>query len=257
MIVQQAAANRVPGRKGLLKRLWKMRRSTLAWRPMLIAHSPPRLRQMLGKFGSYVDMLAIDHGVFRLIYQNKFRLGARAWRSAQPAPRDIRRLARQGLRTVVNLRGERQCGSYWLERASCARYGIALADFQMRSRNPPTRNELHALRELLDKIEYPILLHCKSGADRAGLAGALYLVIKEGVPVHIAKSQLSARYGHFRHADTGVLDSFFERYIDDTRHRPMPFFEWVDNVYDCEELKRTFRAKNWAKRLVNSVLQRE
>jgi hypothetical protein len=37
----------------------------------------------------------------------------------------------------------------------------------------------------------------------------------------------------------------------------MPFFEWARTVYDPDELKRTFHAKGWANRLVDSVLQRE
>jgi hypothetical protein len=37
----------------------------------------------------------------------------------------------------------------------------------------------------------------------------------------------------------------------------MPFFEWVDNVYDPEELKRSFHANGWANRLVNDILRRE
>ncbi len=37
----------------------------------------------------------------------------------------------------------------------------------------------------------------------------------------------------------------------------MGFFEWVDAVYDPTELKRTFRSKGWANRLVDSVLRRE
>jgi protein tyrosine phosphatase (PTP) superfamily phosphohydrolase (DUF442 family) len=257
MVVQQAESGRPVKRKSLVRRLWNLRRSTLAWRPLLIAHAPSWSCRLFGRFAWYLDMLIVDHGVFRLFYQNRFRLGERAWRSAQPAPHDIRSLARQGLRTIVNLRGERQCGSYWLEQATCKRYGIALVDFKMRSRTPPTREELRALRELLDRIEYPILLHCKSGADRAGLASAFYRLLKEGAPMDLAKLQLSAWYGHFRHADTGVLDCFLEKYIEDTRHRPMPFLEWVDTVYDHEELKRSFQARGWAKRVVNGILRRE
>ena len=37
----------------------------------------------------------------------------------------------------------------------------------------------------------------------------------------------------------------------------MPFFEWVETVYDPDELKRTFQSKGWANRLVNTVLRRE
>ena len=257
MIVQDAVSDRPARRKSLARRLWKLRRGTLAWRPLLITHAPCWLRRVFGGVGLHLDMLVVDHGIFRLVYRNEFRLGERAWRSAQPAPRDIRILARQGLRTIVNLRGERQCGSYWLEQAACERHGIALVDFRMRSRTPPTREELRGLHELFERIEYPVLLHCKSGADRAGLASVLYRYLKEGAPMHEAKKELSVRYGHFRHADTGILDCFIERFIEDTREQPMPFLEWVDTVYDCEQLKRSFRTRGWATRVVDCILRRE
>ncbi|KAB2912559.1 MAG: dual specificity protein phosphatase family protein [Hyphomicrobiaceae bacterium] len=257
MVVEYAAGDRPVARKTLLRRLWHLRRCTLAWRPLLIEHAPPWSRRIFGRVASHLDMLLVDHGIFRLLYLNKFRLGNRAWRSAQPAPHHIRALARRGLRTIINLRGERQCGSYWLERAACERHGIALVDFRLRSRTPPTREELRAVRDLFEHIEYPVLLHCKSGADRAGVMSVLYLFLVEGVPMVQAKHELSLRFGHIRHSDTGVLDYFFERFIDDTRQRPMPFFEWVDTVYDGEELKRSFRAEGWARRLTDNILRRE
>ena len=37
----------------------------------------------------------------------------------------------------------------------------------------------------------------------------------------------------------------------------MPFFEWVDNVYDPVELRKSFKARGWANQLVNNVLRRE
>jgi protein tyrosine/serine phosphatase len=212
---------------------------------------------MFGPVASHLDMLFVDHGIFRVIYLNRHPLGERAWRSAQPAPHQIRALARQGLRTIVNLRGERVCGSYWLEKATCERKGIKLVNFNVKSRAAPTREEVKAAVELFDRIEYPALMHCKSGADRAGLMSVLYCFLKEGVPLEKAKQQLSPRYGHFRQAHTGILDYFFERYLADNARRPMPFLEWVDKVYDPDELKRTFRSKGWADRLVDRVLRRE
>lgn len=85
----------------------------------------------------------------------------------------------------------------------------------------------------------------------------LYLHLREGVPVAEARRQLGLRYGHFRQADTGILDYFFERYLEDTRLEPMPFFDWVERMYDPVELKRSFKARGWANRLVDSVLRRE
>ena len=220
-------------------------------------HSPHWLRRRLGPAASYLDMLLVDHGIFRMAYANIHRISDRAWRSAQPAPHHIDRFARQGIRTIVNLRGERQCGSYWLEQEACARHGLKLVNFQIRSRAAPTRKELAGARRLFQEIEYPMLMHCKSGADRVGLMSVLYRHFKEGAPIEDARKELSLRYGHVRQADTGVLDRFFERYLEDNKRRPMPFLEWVETVYDPDALKREFRSAGWARRLVDEILKRE
>lgn len=234
-----------------------MKRVTLAWRQSLLDDTPPWLRRTLGTPAQYADMLFIDHGIFRLFYLNRHVIDGRAQRAAQPAPHQIAALARQGIRTIVNLRGDRLCGSYWLEQAACKRHGITLVNCQVRSRAAPSREELRSARDMFEMIEYPMLMHCKSGADRAGLMSVLYAHLKQGQPIAEAKQQLSWRYGHFRQADTGVLDAFFERYLADTAAKPMSFFEWVETVYDPDELKRTFVAKGWANRIINSVLRRE
>jgi protein tyrosine/serine phosphatase len=102
-----------------------------------------------------------------------------------------------------------------------------------------------------------MLMHCKSGADRVGLMSALYRHLKHSVPIAVAKRELSLRYGHFRQADTGVLDFFFEQYLADNARTPLAFYEWVETVYDPAEVKRSFRARRWANRLVDSILRRE
>ncbi len=243
---------------GIAKRAKRaVRRVTGAIRRGLVDHSPQWLRRSLGPTATYLDMLLVDHGVLRLIYLNKHRLSKNAWRAAQPAPHQIRRIASKGVRTIVNLRGARLCGSYFLERKLCDELGIRLVDYTIRSRAAPSLAELRGAREILRSVEYPILLHCKSGADRAGLMSALYRHEVEGVPISEARRELAFRYGHIRQADTGILDAFFERYLKDNARRPMPFWQWVDEVYDPDELKRSFHASGWANRLVNGILKRE
>ncbi len=230
-------------KKPTWQRIWKLKRVTVGWRQPLIDHSPKWARRLLGPIGSYLDMLLIDHGIFRLAYLNRHRLGDRAWRSAQPAPHDIRAMAGLGVRTIVNLRGERLCGSYWLEQAACKKHGIELVDFMLRSRAAPKREQIRGAVELFDRVAYPVLMHCKSGSDRVGLMSVLYRHLKEGVPLEEARRQLSVRYGHFRQTHTGVLDYVFERYIADNKRTPMPFLEWVDKVYDPDEVQRAFRTR--------------
>ena len=89
------------------------------------------------------------------------------------------------------------------------------------------------------------------------MMSVLYRHLREGVPIAEARQQLSLRYGHIRQADTGILDAFFDRYLSDTAQRPMDLFEWIETVYDPDELKQTFKADTWATRLTGSVLRRE
>ena len=235
----------------------QLRQALRGWRQGIAERSPEWLRRSFGPVVSYADMLIVDHGLFRLFYVNRHRLGQQAWRSAQPAPHQIRAAAELGIRTVVNLRGPRFCGGYWLEQKACAELGLKLEDYQVRSRAAPTREEILGARDLFRRVEYPVLLHCKSGADRAGLMSVLYLITHEGVPVAQAKEQLALKFGHIRQSDTGILDYFFERYLAEDARRPMPFYEWVEHVYDADELKRSFAAKGWANVITNRILRRE
>jgi len=234
-----------------------VRRVVQGWRQGVAQRSPPWLRARLGPVASWTDMLLVDHGLFRLAYLNLHPLGRNAWRSAQPAPHQIGRIARLGVRTIVNLRGPRWCGSYWLEQEACRRHGIRLVDYQMRSRAAPTREEVIGARDLLRSLEGPILLHCKSGADRAGLMSALYLIAVEGTPVDEARKQLALRFGHIRQSDTGILDYFFERYLAANAHAPVDFFDWVIRDYDADQVKASYVAKGWANLLTNRILRRE
>jgi protein tyrosine phosphatase (PTP) superfamily phosphohydrolase (DUF442 family) len=237
------------------KRTFK--RATLGWREGLIARAPAWAKHAFGPALMQLDSLLIDHGFVRFLYLNRHRVGDKAWRAAQPGNRHIRSFAAQGIRTVVNLRGPRVCGSYWLEQEACARHGITMVDCQMRSRASPNHEELRRARELFERIEYPMVMHCKSGADRVGLMSVLYRHSKLGVPIAEAKRELSWRYGHIRQADTGILDHFFEQYLAYAAIRPISFWDWVETVYEPEAVTRSFNASGIASRILSGILRRE
>ncbi|HMN37362.1 MAG TPA: sulfur transferase domain-containing protein [Hyphomicrobium sp.] len=243
---------------GLLKRAKRsIRRKAGDWLHGAIHTAPDSLRARISPALCYFEMLILDYGIARVLYNNRHRISHEAWRSAQPAPHQIRHAARIGVKTVINLRGDQSFGTIWLEERACRQNGLTLVNFKLRSRAAPSRQELHAIRDMLGAIEYPVLIHCKSGADRAGLMSALYRHVREGVPIEQAKKELSLRYGHIRQADTGVLDHFFERYLADNARQPMEFWEWVGTRYDENDVNRSFKAKPIANRLVNTILARE
>jgi protein tyrosine phosphatase (PTP) superfamily phosphohydrolase (DUF442 family) len=240
-----------PYMRALERRYRGTRRSIRDDSPLWLRHSADYL---LDRF----DLVMIDHGIFRFIYANRHKVSDKVWRSAQPAPSDIARFVRRGVRTIVNLRGDRDCGSYRLEQAACQRHGVTLLDFKAaRSRAAPDRAFFHEAKALFERIEYPMAMHCKSGADRVGLMSALYLIFHEGRPVEEARRQLSIWYGHIKQAETGILDAVFDSYIAHNKVAPIGFLDWIDNHYDPALLTTHFGARRWGNFVVNGILQRE
>jgi protein tyrosine/serine phosphatase len=234
-----------------------LRRRSGAFLHNAIHSSPSWLKRSTAPALCYAEMLLVDYGVMRAVYANRHRIASDVWRSAQPAPHHIRWAAGRGVRTVINLRGDQSFGTRWLEEQACKRHGLKLVDLTLRSRAAPDRDELRAARDCLSSVAFPILIHCKSGADRAGLMSVLVQHLRHGVPIDEARKQLSLRFGHIRQADTGVLDYVFDRYLEDNGKSPIAFWDWVETVYDADEINQSFHASGWANRIVNGVLRRE
>jgi hypothetical protein len=89
-------------------------------------------------------------------------------------------------------------------------------------------------------MRFPALLHCKSGADRAGLAAGLVLLF-EGRTAGEAARQLSWRHLHIAGSPTGILDAFFRMYAAEGEGR-LPFLDWVRAEYHEEALRQRFKA---------------
>ena len=120
------------------------------------------------------------------------------YRSAQLTPDQMSIYVRRyNIRTVINLRGE-NLGQSWYdsEVEASQRLGIAHVDFRMSASRELTPERAKELVTLMAKSEKPLLIHCKDGADRTGLASALYLAVVEKEDPTAAAEQLSIRHGH-------------------------------------------------------------
>ncbi len=225
-----------------------------------LAHSlaPAPVLSRRERVRSWLDMLFKDHGFVRFAYWNLHRLSPVAWRAAQPAPHHLRRAKAMGVRTVINLRGRRDtCGSYILEREACEKLGLTLLDFPIRSRKALDRDTLRTAARLFSDAEHPVLIHCKSGCDRASFMSVLYLFLHEKRPLKEATRQLSIWYGHYRYARTGIVDHLFERFAAETDGRPESFLPWVETAYDPAALEASFRETWFGRVLVDRILRRE
>nr|WP_194300366.1 tyrosine-protein phosphatase [Acetobacter farinalis] len=199
----------------------------------------------------------VDHAIFRLVWTNFHAVvPGKVYRCNHPTPARLKwAMRRFGLKTLVNLRGHRQCGSDALSRNAAARLGLAHVDMAFESRGAPHRDRILRFAGLYQQIAFPMLMHCKSGADRAGLASGL-VILFEGGTAEQALKELSWRYGHFRQSRTGILDAFFLRFQADAEGR-LPFLDWVRDEYDEAALKRDFVAGKLASFMTDQVLRRE
>lgn len=153
------------------------------------------------------------------------------YRSAQLDGDDLESLIRsRGIATVLNLRGAAPGQPWYVEelRATAAAGALHL-DLGMSANRRPDERTLERLIEILHSARKPLLVHCNGGADRSGLAAALYELLDANKSPAEAAGQLSFRYGHFPWltSRTGAMDQTFyavvrqSSFARDTRRRPI------------------------------------
>ena len=202
------------------------------------------------------ELMLSDHGFLRVMWHNLHEVRPGVWRSNQPSPGRVHAAADMGVKTIVSLRGPRSDGGWRLEKEACDARGLTLVDFAIRSRAVPDRDTVRAAHRMFRSVEYPILMHCKSGADRAGMMAALYLLLMEKSTAAEAAEQLSLKFLHVSQAKTGLLDAFIRDFAE-AEGRGQPFLDWVDKGLDPDAIEKRFRSRGWANRLVDAILRRE
>lgn len=162
----------------------------------------------------------------------------RVYRCSQPSETHLREMVRDHhIRTVVNLRGVSQTHDWYkVEARTLHDLNVSQEDITFSAKRLPPPSELRQLIEVLDHTEYPIVFHCKQGADRTGLAAAVVLLLRPDATLSDALRQLWPRYGHFRFGRTAAIDRFFDLYkawlqSEGAEHSPERFRHWALTVY--------------------------
>jgi len=139
----------------------------------------------------------------------------KVYRSAQPSADKLRQLVRRyGLKTVVNLRGG--WGERFLqdERDVLEAEGASFVYLYLARDRLPSADRLRALVRVVEDAPQPLLLHCRAGSDRTGLASVIAAMAVGGQDYSTARRQMSIRYGHvdFRAKTVGGVLDRYERY---------------------------------------------
>lgn len=105
---------------------------------------------------------------------NLHRVTTNFYRSAQPTADGMKALKKMGIRTVVNLR------SFHSDRDEIGDTGLAYEHIHMKAWHPEEKEIVRFLRIVSDKRRFPVLVHCKHGADRTGTMCAIYRIAIQG-----------------------------------------------------------------------------
>jgi len=186
--------------------------------------------------------LWFDHAILRKFWSNMHDVAPGVYRSNQPTHQRFVRLKAMGIRSILNLRGKGGAAHYLVEEESCNRLGLALVNVAMQARSAPARAHIESLIQAFRTVEKPFVMHCKSGADRAGFASAVYLLVIEGRPLAEARKMLGLRFLHFKSSKAGILDFILDQY--ETRHAEtgISFENWIASDYDNEALQAEYQA---------------
>lgn len=191
------------------------------------------------------DML-FDHAYLRKYWTNFGVVAPDVYRANHgPDARFAQYFHKHGIKTVLNLRGQTTAGHYHAENELCKAHGVQLIDIKLNAHKAPKRARLLELVDAVEAAQTPVLIHCKSGADRAGLTAAIYRIVVLNHSAKDAKKELTWRFWHVRKSTAGILDYILDSYDAAQQQTGITLVDWVETVYNSHVMKAEFSALKW------------
>jgi len=103
---------------------------------------------------------------------NLHRVTDQIYRGAQPTREGFRNLEAMGIKTVINLRS--------FHHDDTERTSLAYVRVRMEAWDPEMGEIIRVMRILSDESGAPYFVHCQHGADRTGMAMAVYRMAVQG-----------------------------------------------------------------------------
>jgi tyrosine-protein phosphatase SIW14 len=140
------------------------------------------------------------------------------YRGAQPDGQGLYDLSNFGIKTIVDLRGDRT-----VEREAVVvnALGMKFVNFPMKGLSAPTQTQIRQLMFLLKSLPKPIFIHCQHGEDRTGTAVAVWRMEYEGWSNLMAMAE--AKFYHINPIQFGM-----KHFID--TFQPSKFLEYDEPV---------------------------
>jgi hypothetical protein len=151
-----------------------------------------------------------------------------------PATALTQTLRTRRIKTVLNLRGSNPVDEWYRDEVAATNAaGATQVDVAMSSCVWMSRAQLRSLVRILDRAEYPMLIHCAWGSERTGLVSAFAELLRPGGSLGDARAQFSVRHLFVRVNDGKVMAEHLDQYerwlrSSGMQHDPATFHRWVD-----------------------------
>jgi protein tyrosine/serine phosphatase len=209
------------------------------------------------KAWTYFYANIIEHPIINEVRPNFHKISEDTYRSSQPTTRQLRAMIKKyNLKTIISLRGhDKNSALEMLEEKICKELGVEFKVVRLYSRDVPKVEELELINQLCSTSTYPMMFHCKAGADRAGLFATMYLYFIKNIPIKDAIAQMRFfPYGHFKYSNSGRIDYFFDKYIDSNSE--LDIIEWA-KTQDRDSIRDEFKPEPISNFINDYIFKRE
>jgi len=207
-----------------------------------------------------IKMLFLEHTFITIFRPNFHKVDENLYRSSQLNPWQLKKVIKKyNIKSVLNLRGENNNNDIILqkEKKICDELNVDFISYRVYSRAIPTYETIKKLYEILTTSNYPMLIHCKAGADRTGLVATLYCHWVKKREIKDINQLKFFPFGHIKYSKAGLIDFYFDNYEKYIKNNDnISLLEWTKSI-EAEELGKKFKSNNFADIINNIFLKRE
>jgi len=135
---------------------------------------------------------------------------------------------------VINLRGKDHKDWYKNEVKTVNKMKVKYYILPLSPHKLPPPDKMRRLVKILQQAPRPVLIHCKAGADRTGLASAVALILFENASLKRAEKQYSLFYLVTSPDSVGKLVfPYYRAWLKDKglQHTRKNFLLWVQQLH--------------------------
>lgn len=163
----------------------------------------------------------------------------KVYRSAQLSPMQLDSYIKAyHIKSIINLRNDvKNTNLLQDEIAIAKKNNIAYYLIQLPPHKTPKVSDLKLLVRVLNTAPQPILIHCKAGADRTGLASAISIILSDDKYINDFEDQISWHYNVYSGSTIGyqVMNNYLDWLVANHKANSKEnFLIWLNGVNELK-----------------------